>query len=235
MSIPVIRLRDKREAAPSHTIFRSRTILSLPLMDTPARDALLKLSASLTRDASAPQDLTDQEKKDLEMDLELSDLKCERDAIRKDLIEINHRLHKGQGTELYSKFLKAKSYKVQARRKKIHESAKKQKHTRTFFENMGNHIIERNYQGEPIKFELNTFHVTPERKARSCGRLRTGMRIQLMITQSCWKTVSDLFTAPHAQRTQGAEETSNLRVDGYNSEKLFLPAWKVMRMPSVFS
>ncbi|KAN0076657.1 hypothetical protein V8E54_006799 [Elaphomyces granulatus] len=45
---------------------------------------LLKLSsnASLTRDASAPQDLTDQEKKGLEMDLELSDLKCGRDAIQ---------------------------------------------------------------------------------------------------------------------------------------------------------
>lgn len=61
---------------------------------------LLKLSsnASLTRDASAPQDLTDQEKKGLEMDLELSDLKCGRDAIRKDLIAVYHRLHKGKGT-----------------------------------------------------------------------------------------------------------------------------------------
>ncbi|KAN0071201.1 hypothetical protein V8E54_010632 [Elaphomyces granulatus] len=38
------------------------------LMETPARDAVLKLSsnASLTRDISAPQDLTDQQKQELE-------------------------------------------------------------------------------------------------------------------------------------------------------------------------
>jgi uncharacterized protein DUF3435 len=109
-------------------------------METPARDALFKLSsnASLTRDASAPQGLTDQEKKDLEMDFELSDLKCERDAIRKDLIAIYHRLHKGKGTELYSKFLKAKN-EVQARRKKIHESAKKQKHKDFFRKHWKSH------------------------------------------------------------------------------------------------
>jgi hypothetical protein len=37
-------------------------------METPARDAVLKLSsnASLTRDISAPQDLTDQQKQELE-------------------------------------------------------------------------------------------------------------------------------------------------------------------------
>jgi Protein of unknown function (DUF3435) len=107
-------------------------------METPARNALLKLSsnASLTWDASAPQDLTD-----LEIDLELSNLKCERNAICKDLIEIYHRLHNGKGTELYGKFFKAKN-KVQTKRKKIHESAKKQKH-KGFFKNIGNHISSR--------------------------------------------------------------------------------------------
>ena len=45
-------------------------------METPARDALLKLSsnASLTRDASVPQALTDSQKHSLEKNPELAQL-----------------------------------------------------------------------------------------------------------------------------------------------------------------
>ena len=57
-------------------------------METPARDALLKLSsnASLTRDISAPQDLTGQQKQELEKHPELSSLKRECNNLRNQLI-----------------------------------------------------------------------------------------------------------------------------------------------------
>jgi hypothetical protein len=61
-------------------------------METPARDTLLKLStnASLTRDASTPQDLTVEEKRELEKDPELLDLKLEYKALHDNLIMKHH-------------------------------------------------------------------------------------------------------------------------------------------------
>lgn len=134
-------------------------------MEIPARDALLKLSsnASLTRDASAPQELTNQQKQELEKDQELMSLKQECKAFCDSLIAEYHQLHRARGTELYKKFQKLQN-KVRAKRKKNHESAKR-KHYSEFFENIGNQIIEWNYQGKPIKFEPNVSHVIPERKA----------------------------------------------------------------------
>jgi Protein of unknown function (DUF3435) len=41
----------------------------------------------------------------------------------------------------------------------------KNSNTMNFFENVGNHIIEQNYQGKPIEFEPDVSHVVPERKA----------------------------------------------------------------------
>lgn len=134
-------------------------------METPARDALLKLSsnASLTWDASAPQELTDQQKQELEKDQELMSLKRECKAFCDNLIAEYHQLHRARGTELYKEFQKLQN-KVRAKRKKNHESAKR-KHYSESFENIGNQIIEQNYQGKPIKFEPNVSHVIPERKA----------------------------------------------------------------------
>ncbi|KAH3182751.1 hypothetical protein KXV92_007200, partial [Aspergillus fumigatus] len=54
--------------------------------------------------------------------------------------------------------------KVRSERKKLYRAAKNQEHTE-FFENVGNHIIEQNYQGNPISFEPDVSHVVPERKA----------------------------------------------------------------------
>jgi hypothetical protein len=134
-------------------------------METPARDALLKLStnASLTRDASAPQDLTVEEKRELEKDPELMDLKLECKALRDDLIVKHHQIGKGKGTELYNNFQKLQN-KIRAKRKKLHDSAKQNLYNE-FFYNVGNHIIEQNYQGKPVKFEPDLTHVLPERKA----------------------------------------------------------------------
>ena len=102
-------------------------------METPARDALLKLSsnASLTQDASAPQELTDQQKQELKTDQDLMSLKRECKAFRDSLIAEYHQLHRARGTELYNEFQKLQN-KVRAKRKKIHESAKR-KHYSDFF------------------------------------------------------------------------------------------------------
>ncbi|KAB8259317.1 hypothetical protein BDV32DRAFT_159408 [Aspergillus pseudonomiae] len=133
-------------------------------LETPSRDALIKLStnASLTRDASAPQELSPQLKQDLEKDPELTSLQYERDSLRAQLISKYHQLHKGRETDLYKNFKEAQN-KVRAKRKKLHTSAKDKQYNE-FFENIGNQIIENNYQGEPIKFEPDISHVVPERR-----------------------------------------------------------------------
>jgi Protein of unknown function (DUF3435) len=102
-------------------------------METPARDALLKLSsnASLTRDISVPQDLTDQQKQELEKHPELSSLKRECNNLRNQLIATHYQLYKGRGTELYNEFKKIQN-KIRAKRKKLHDSAKKQQYNEFF-------------------------------------------------------------------------------------------------------
>lgn len=134
-------------------------------IETPARDALIKLAtnSSLTRDASAPQDLSDQRKQELEKDPALISLKGKRDMLRAELIALHHQLRNGRGTDLYREFQRA-SNKVRSERKKLYRAAKNQEHTE-FFENVGNHIIKQNYQGNPISFEPDVSHVMPERKA----------------------------------------------------------------------
>jgi len=61
-------------------------------METPARDALLKLSsnASLIQDASAPQELTGQQKQELKKDQEFMSLKWGCKAFRDNLITEYH-------------------------------------------------------------------------------------------------------------------------------------------------
>lgn len=134
-------------------------------METPARDTLLKLASntSLTRDPSAPQVLTTAQKEELERHPELMKLKRDYQALRHDLISKYHRLHKAKGTAIYECYLSLQK-NVRAMRKKIHESAKKDAY-REFFENVGNHIIEQNYQGKPTLVETNLSHIPAERKA----------------------------------------------------------------------
>ncbi|KAJ5449485.1 uncharacterized protein N7458_005934 [Penicillium daleae] len=135
-------------------------------METPARDALLKLAcnSSLTRDASAPQDLTEPQKRSLEYDQELNRLKRECQGIRSDLIAEFHQLNKARCADpgRYNANRNLQN-KVKARRKKIHDEAK-EKVRAEFFENIGNHIIDQNYQGNPMKFEPDMSHIQPERK-----------------------------------------------------------------------
>ncbi|KAH3307662.1 hypothetical protein KXV87_007711 [Aspergillus fumigatus] len=134
-------------------------------MGTPTRDALIKLAtnSSLTRDASVPQHLSDEKKQEIEQLTELTDLKRKRDQLRRDLIAQYHQLHRARGTVLYSEFERAQR-QVRARRKKLHKAAKDQQHD-NFFKNVGNRIVEGNYQGKPLTFEPDISHVVPERKA----------------------------------------------------------------------
>jgi hypothetical protein len=83
--------------------------------------------------------------------------------LRAELIALHHQLRNGRGTDLYREFQRA-SNKVRSERKKLYRAAKNQEHT-DFFENVGDHIIEQNYQGSPIRFEPDVSHVVPERKA----------------------------------------------------------------------
>ncbi|KAJ5433516.1 uncharacterized protein N7458_012672 [Penicillium daleae] len=53
--------------------------------------------------------------------------------------------------------------KVKARRKKIYKEAKERARD-DFFENIRNHIIDKNYQGNPLAFEPDTSYIQPERK-----------------------------------------------------------------------
>lgn len=135
-------------------------------METPARDSLLRLAcnSSLTRDASAPQHLTDPQKRSLENDKELYQLKRECQALRNDLIAEFHQLNKARCADArrYNVYLILQR-KVKARRKKIHDEAKESVRNE-FFENIGNHIIDQNYQGNPVEFEPDTSHIQPERK-----------------------------------------------------------------------
>ncbi|PYI07380.1 FluG domain protein [Aspergillus sclerotiicarbonarius CBS 121057] len=134
-------------------------------MGTPARDALLNLSstAGLTRDASAPQDLSLGQKEKLEQTPELMEAKRECKALRNDLIARYHQICKAKGTMAYANYQKLRN-NVRSKRKKIYETAKTDSRVE-FFETVGNHIIEKNYQRDPITFQPELSHAIPERKA----------------------------------------------------------------------
>ncbi|KAJ6121223.1 hypothetical protein N7523_005503 [Penicillium sp. IBT 18751x] len=111
-------------------------------METPARDALLKLAccSSLTRDVSAPQDPTDPQKWFLGNDQELDQLKRECQGLRNHLIAEFHQLDKARCADAgrYNVY-RILQRKLKARRKKIHDEAKEN--------DIGNHMIDQNYQG----------------------------------------------------------------------------------------
>ncbi|KAJ5245744.1 beta-lactamase/transpeptidase-like protein [Penicillium chrysogenum] len=119
----------------------------------------------LTRDASAPQHLPEQEKKCIEMDPELNKLKIERNAFRHELIAEYHQLTKARKADpaRYDRYRRLQN-QVRAKREKLHTDAKDKMMYDNFFEHVGNHIIDQNYQGIPVEFEPDTSHIQPERK-----------------------------------------------------------------------
>ncbi|KAL4933523.1 FluG domain protein [Aspergillus undulatus] len=133
-------------------------------MGTPTRDALIKLAtnAGLTRDPSAPEELSETRKQKVEEDKELNNLKAYRDDLRAQLISRYHQLQKGKDTNLYNEFEKA-AKKFRAYKKKLLKSAEEAQR-KEFFDTIGNTIIEQNYHGKPIQFEPDTSHIIPERR-----------------------------------------------------------------------
>lgn len=133
-------------------------------MGTPTRDALIKLATNkgLTRDPSAPQELSEAKKREVEEDKELNNLIFHRDELRAQLITIYHQIQKGKLTDLYGEFIKAGN-RVRAHKKKLLRSAEEAQR-KEFFGTVGNVIIEQNYQGKAIQFNPDTSHVLPERK-----------------------------------------------------------------------
>ncbi|KAL4871892.1 hypothetical protein BDV12DRAFT_183449 [Aspergillus spectabilis] len=67
-----------------------------------------------------------------------------------------------RGTKLFKEFAKAKN-EVRVKRKKLHKTAEAQHNN--FFSSIGNHIVEQNYQGQPVCFKPDTSHLVPERIA----------------------------------------------------------------------
>ena len=133
-------------------------------LETPSTNTLIKLStkANLTRDISAFQELSFQLKQNLEKNPELTSLQYKRDLLRVQLISKYHQLYKNRKTDLYKNFKKAQN-KVRTEKKKFYISAKDKQYNK-FFENIGNQIIENNYQNKPIKFESDIFYIVPEKR-----------------------------------------------------------------------
>ncbi|CAI7628049.1 unnamed protein product [Penicillium manginii] len=135
-------------------------------MGTPARDALLNLAcnASLTRDASAPSDLALTEKRSIEIDPELVELKEETGKLRCALFQDFRflELARQAGDPRYRQLRRLQT-SIRTHRKRLYNS-KKRKVRQDFFENVGNDIIAANRQGKPVTFTADVSHIQPERK-----------------------------------------------------------------------
>ncbi|OJJ80482.1 uncharacterized protein ASPGLDRAFT_69288 [Aspergillus glaucus CBS 516.65] len=105
---------------------------------------------------SAPQELSDARKQEVEKDKELNNLIAHHDKLRAQLIAIHHQLQKGKRTNLYGEFIKAGN-RVRAHKKKLLRSAEDAQR-KEFFGAVGNVIIKQNYQGKPIQFDPNYYY-----------------------------------------------------------------------------
>ena len=135
-------------------------------MQTPARNALISLAsnASLTRDASLPQELTAARKEAIETDPELQMLIQECTSTHKNLISKFSSIKKAaEVQDMDHKRLKKLQSAIRAKRKRLFRSAMNAQH-KEFFDQVGNHIIEKNHQGIPIKYTADVSHIQPERR-----------------------------------------------------------------------
>lgn len=135
-------------------------------MQTPARNALISLAsnASLTRDASAPQELTAARKEAIETNPELQMLIRECASTREALISKFNSIKKAaEAQDIDHKHLKKLQSEIRAKRKRLFRSALNAQH-KEFFDQVGNHIIEKNHQGTPIKHSADVSHIQPERR-----------------------------------------------------------------------
>lgn len=135
-------------------------------MQTPTRNALISLAsnASLTQDASVPQELTAARKEAIETDPELQMLIQECTSTHKTLISKFSSIKKAaEVQDMDHKHLKKLQSAIRAKRKRLFRSAMNAQH-KEFFDQVGNHIIEKNHQGTPIKYTADVSHIQPERR-----------------------------------------------------------------------
>lgn len=133
-------------------------------LETPSKDALIKLSSNsgLTRDPSAPQHLDDEQKEAISKDPELLELKSQRDALRKHLVAQYGQIRLSQGTPEYSGY-QIMQCRVRAKQKQLQKTALDQMYD-DFFNDVGNQIIEANFQGKPVYFNSQNTTALPERR-----------------------------------------------------------------------
>lgn len=103
----------------------------------------LGTNKGLTQDPSAPQELSNAKKQEVEKDKELNDLIAHHDELHTQLIAIYHQLQKGKHTNLYGEFIKAGN-RVRAHKKKLLRSAEDTQ-CKEFLGAVGNIIIKQNY------------------------------------------------------------------------------------------
>jgi uncharacterized protein DUF3435 len=133
-------------------------------LETPSRDALIKLSShsSLTRDPSAPQCPSDKKMESVKNDPELLGLMNRQKALRDDLISRFHRICLAEGTSAHTEYLGLQR-KVRAKQKQLEKRAAGETY-KEFFDNVGNQIIEANFLGKPLCFDPQHSTVLPERR-----------------------------------------------------------------------
>ncbi|QSS61296.1 hypothetical protein I7I51_03469 [Histoplasma capsulatum] len=133
-------------------------------LETATKDALIKLSchSGLTRDPSAPKHLNDDQKKTVEKDMKLGELKHEHRCLRNDLIAQYGQLKNARDTVEGCRY-RMLGRRIRSRRKKLQKEVFKKAY-HDFFGNVGNDIIEKNYHGQDTTFVPDTSLVLPERK-----------------------------------------------------------------------
>jgi len=121
-------------------------------LETPSRDALIKLSShsSLTRDPSAPQRANDQKMESVKSDPELLELTKQQKALHDDLISTYHKTGLAKGTSVHTEYLGLQR-RVRAKRKQLEKRAADETY-QEYFDNVGNQIIDANFQGKPLCF-----------------------------------------------------------------------------------
>lgn len=136
-------------------------------MGTPTRDSLVNLAihANLKRDPSAPRGLSNEQKNIVEMEGDLQELKSAYESLKGMLVAEFGQLKKAKEINP-PRWRECQSlyHKVSNRRRKLQKKAYRAARAQ-FFKDIGNEIIERNHQGNPITFTPDTSHIQPERRA----------------------------------------------------------------------
>lgn len=153
-------------------------------LGTPARDALIKLStnSSITRDPSAPKELTPAQRQSVEKEPELMAAEKDHIMFRDDLIAEYGKISNVRDMALLQEY-RRRYNKVRSTREKLLKQKMKEVY-HEFFDTVGDTIIEKNYQGEAINFEPDASSILPERKALAA------IEFQNFLMRSSWQIAS---------------------------------------------